>query len=137
MQETLPSDETRSARRRVIRGGREVCRTRRDPFLISYASAKAVPMSGADHQRYGPMNSAGPLITLNLIAPGSDIGREVAMLCPAMDAYLRGVPLVQHGVPDDIGLCGGFFSERRGQLHHRAAAGRQLREDVVPYAGTT
>ncbi len=104
MRETLPAMK-RAGWGRVIHIGSEVAELG-NPNFSSYASAKAA-MLGLTRSWANELGRDG--ITVNLIAPGW-IPVEKHDDLSGMDAYLRGVPLGRHGVPEDIGFAAAFLA---------------------------
>ena len=104
MQETMPAMK-RAGWGRVIHIGSEVAELGNANFS-SYASAKAA-MLGLTRSWANELGRDG--ITVNLIAPGW-IPVEKHDDLSGMDAYLRGVPLGRHGVPEDIGFAVAFLA---------------------------
>ena len=104
MQETLPAMK-RAKWGRVIHIGSEVAELGNANFS-SYASAKAA-MLGLTRSWANELGADG--ITVNLIASGW-IPVERHDDLSDMDAYLQGVPLGRHGVPEDIGFAAAFLA---------------------------
>ena len=104
MQETLPAMK-RARWGRVIHIGSEVAELGNANFS-AYASAKAA-MLGLTRSWANELGRDG--ITVNLIAPGW-IPVEKHDDLSGMDAYLQGVPLGRHGVPEDVGFAAAFLA---------------------------
>ena len=108
MQETLPAMK-RAKWGRVIHIGSEVAELGNANFS-SYASAKAA-MLGLTRSWANELGAHG--ITVNLIASGwipVERHRKQHGDLADMDAYLQGVPLGRHGVPEDIGFAVAFLA---------------------------
>ncbi len=104
MQHTLPAMK-RAGWGRVIHIGSEVAELGNANFS-SYASAKAA-MLGLTRSWASELGGDG--ITVNLIASGW-IPVERHDDLSDMNAYLQGVPLGRHGVPEDIGFAAAFLA---------------------------
>ena len=104
MQATLPP--MRRARwGRVIHIGSEVAELGNANFS-SYASAKAA-MTGLTRSWASELGGDG--VTVNLVAPGwIPVERHTDL--SGMDAYLAGVALKRHGVPEDVGFAVAFLA---------------------------
>ncbi len=108
MQQTLPAMK-REKWGRVIHIGSEVAELGNANFS-SYASAKAA-MVGLTRSWANELGADG--ITVNLIASGwipVERHREQPGDLSGMDAYLQGVPLGRHGVPEDVGFAVAFLA---------------------------
>lgn len=104
MQATLPP--MRRARwGRVVHVGSEVAELGNANFS-SYAAAKAA-MTGLTRSWASELGGDG--ITVNLVAPGwIPVERHTDL--SGMEAYLEGVPLKRHGVPEDVGFAVAFLA---------------------------
>ncbi len=108
MQQTLPAMK-QAKWGRVIHIGSEVAELGNANFS-SYASAKAA-MVGLTRSWANELGADG--ITVNLIASGwipVERHREQPGDLSGMDAYLQGVPLGRHGVPEDVGFAVAFLA---------------------------
>ena len=104
LHETLPAMK-RARWGRVIHIGSEVAELGNANFS-AYASAKAA-MLGLTRSWANELGEYG--VTVNLVAPGW-IPVERHDDLSGMAAYLQGVPLGRHGVPEDIGFAVAFLA---------------------------